>query len=539
VDEHPESDVRHYLGVLRRRAAIVVLVTGFAVAAAVAFSFTSTRVYAASSQVVLADPGQGSVFSAGPTFDLSTNIATQIEIVRSRPVVSAVNKQLGADVSKIGDVSAAQLGTTQIIVITVESPEPRVAKRTADLYAQLYVTTRQTQQVDSLLAASTVIQQKLTEVQTRLETLDAQIAALDPTVTPPPDLQNERDAVTAQAELYREKLDQLQVDASLRTGGAQVAQLAELPGSPVRPKPLRDGALAAALGLVLGVALVFVAEFLDDKLNTAEAVTRYGDGLTVLAEIPSVPGWRNRRATRVVALDEPDSVTAEAYRSLRTSLQIIALRQPIQSVLVTSPIAAEGKTTTAVNLGVTIARGGRTVVVVDLDFRRPRLADFFNIDRDVGLSSVFVGDVPLSAALHDVPVAEGAAPLRILPSGPVPSNPSELLGTSRMAEMLASLQSYADLVIIDSPPLLPVTDALVLSNRVDGVLLVVSAGQTRRRHLGRAVELLRHAEAPVLGAVLNATSAQQRRRYGYGYAYRASDAARNGDRARSRSADRS
>jgi non-specific protein-tyrosine kinase len=181
-------------------------------------------------------------------------------------------------------------------------------------------------------------------------------------------------------------------------------------------------------------------------------------------------------------------------------------------------MASEGKSTTAVNLGVTMARAGRRVVLVDLDLRRPRMGDFFDLEDGPGFTSVLVGDAPLSEALVAVEVATGVPPLQLLTSGPVPPNPSELMGASRVSELLIGLQSIADLVIIDSPPLIPVTDALVLSGRVDGVLLVVAAGQTRRRHLGRAVELLQQAEAPLLGAVLNATSTQHRR-YGYGYGY--------------------
>jgi succinoglycan biosynthesis transport protein ExoP len=533
VDEHPQADVRHYLNVLRRRAVIIVLVTAFAVGVALAFSFTSTRIYSGSSEVLLADPAQGSVFNSGvPVLDLSAQVSTQIEVVKSRPVVTAVNKKLGRTARKVDNVTAEGLGATQIIVITVESPEPRIAKRAADLYAKLYVSTRQNQQVTSLLAASNVIQQKLTELQSQLDILVAQVSSFPSEDVAPPDLRNQRDAVAAQVQLYRDKLGEVQVDAALRTGGAQVVQLATLPSTPVRPDPIRDGALALAFGLILGIALAFLADFIDDKINVPDDIARYGDGLTVLAEIPVIPG--RRRSTRVIALEDPGGVPAEAYRSLRTSLQIIALRRPLQSVLITSPIAAEGKTTTAVNLGVTIARAGRSVVVVDLDFRRPRLAEFFDLPRDIGLSSVLVGDVPLSGALHDVSIADGALPLRLLASGPAPSNPSELIGTARMSEMLASLQSYADLVIIDSPPLLPVTDALVLSNRVDGVLLVVGAGQTRRRHLQRAVELLGQAEAPVLGAVLNSATGHQRRRYGYGY--RDPERSRPGSREGSRSA---
>jgi polysaccharide biosynthesis transport protein len=262
---------------------------------------------------------------------------------------------------------------------------------------------------------------------------------------------------------------------------------------------------------------------LDDEVVDADAVPGRPRRLVVESAEPEVALQHLGRCktTRIVSIQDSNSSAAEAYRSLRTSLQIIGLRRPIQTILVTSPMATEGKATTAVNLAVTMARAGRHVVLVDLDLRRPRLHQFFGLDREPGFTSVLVGDEPLSEALTPVAVADGVPPVHVLTSGPIPPNPSELMGTTRVSELLASLQSSVDLVSIDSPPLIPVTDALVLSGRVDRVLLVVGAGQTRRRHLGRAAELLQQTEAPVLGAVLNATTAQHHGYgYGYGYGYR-------------------
>jgi len=507
MEEQPELELRHYLNVLRRRAQVVVLVTVLAVGAALAISLTSTRIYEATADVLITDTAQETVFGTGGTgsSDSARRVETQIQVMQTRPIENAVDEELGADASKVRDVTVVGVGQTDVIQVHVQSPEPEVAKRAADLYASTYVKTRQRQQVESLLTAGEEVQKKLVEIQTEIDGLG-------------PDNDAERSALTTQFELFKQKLDQVQVDAAVKSGGAQVVAEAEEPTSPVKPTPARDAALAFVLGLLLGIGLAFLAEYLDDKVNTTEDVGRYGHGLTVLAEIPTLTGWRNRGETHVISLEDPNAPQTEAYRSLRTSLQIIGLRRPVQTLLVTSPMAAEGKTTTVVNLGVTLARAGRRVVLVDLDLRRPRLARFFDADESVGFTSVLVGDAPLSEALNDIDVAPGVPPLQLLASGPIPPNPSELMGASRVSELLASLQSVADIVIIDSAPLIPVTDALVLSGRVDGVVLVVGAGESRRRHLSRAVELLESAEAPVLGAVLNSTSSQKRGGgYGYGY----------------------
>jgi polysaccharide biosynthesis transport protein len=518
MDDRPEFELRHYLGVLQRRYPIVVLVVVLAVGASLALSFTATRIYSASADVLLSDSQQDSVFAVASNggVDPARQVDTQIEVLQSRPIERSVDHQIGRDADTITGVGVAGVGSTDIIRVTVEGSDAKVAKHAADLYASTYVKTRRAQQVDSLLQAGQVVQKKIDDIQAQIDALDGQIANTDGAEAD--GLVAQRDALTTQLELFRQKLDQVQVDAALKSGGAQLVAKAEVPDSPVKPQPIRDAVLAAILGVLLGVGLAFLAEYLDDKINVPEDVARYGHGLTVLAEIPVVNGWRDRRTTRIVAIDDPNSSVAEAYRSLRTSLQIISLRRPIQTLLVTSPMASEGKTTTAVNLGVTMARAGRRVVMVDLDLRRPRLASFCGVEQTIGFTSVLVGDAPLSEALVEITIGNGLPPLQILPAGPVPPNPSELVGATRVAELLVSLQSVADLVIIDSPPLIPVTDSLVLSGRVDGVMLVVGAGQTRRRHLTRAVELLQQAEAPVLGTVLNATSAQHRG-YGYGYGY--------------------
>jgi succinoglycan biosynthesis transport protein ExoP len=503
MDEQPELELRHYLHVLRRRFPVVVLVMVLAVGAALAFDFTSTRIYSASAEVLLTTASSQTIFNNGQTTVDSVDVPTQVTVMESSPIKSTVNRRLGADAGKVSSVSIAQVGLTNVIDATVESPDPAVAKRAADLYAQTYVATRRSQDVDSLLAAGNEVQKKLTQIQ-------GQINALPPTAG------TDRTTLASEYDVFKQQLDQIQANAAVQSGGAQVVGPAQVPTSPVKPQPIRDAALAGVLGLLLGVGLAFLAEYLDDKIHTTDDVGRYGHGLTVLAEVPAVAGWRDRKTTRVVSIRDSDSSAAEAYRSLRTSLQIIGLRRPVQTILVTSPMTSEGKTTTAVNLAVTMARAGRHVVLVDLDLRRPRIAQFFGLDPAPGFTSVLVGDAPLSEALARVSVAASVPVVQVLTSGPIPPNPSELVGTTRVSELLASIVSFADLVIIDSPPLIPVTDALVLAGRVDGVLLVVGAGQTRRRHLGRATDLLQQAEAPILGAVLNATTAQHR---GYGYGY--------------------
>ena len=198
-----------------------------------------------------------------------------------------------------------------------------------------------------------------------------------------------------------------------------------------------------------------------------------------------VNSWRKGNRSEVASRSEPTSPAAEAYRSLRTSLQFARQAQELRTLLVTSPAAAEGKTSTLANLGAVFAQAGERVVLVSCDLRRPRLGQLYGIEEQSGLTTVLLGQQTLEQALQQVP---GYDCLWLLGAGPVPPNPAELLDGPKAREIFAALRENFDLVLVDSPPVLPVTDAMVLSKYADGTLLVVAAGQTKRAELQRAAE---------------------------------------------------
>jgi capsular exopolysaccharide synthesis family protein len=205
----------------------------------------------------------------------------------------------------------------------------------------------------------------------------------------------------------------------------------------------------------------------------------------------------------LITLTEPQSPAAEAYRTLRMNLQFAALDTELQTLLVTSPGPGEGKTTTLANLAVTMAQIDQRIIVADCDLRKPYLHRLFGVSNDVGLTTMMLEDDALGAP----PLQETAvAGLRVLPSGPLPPRPADLLGSKRMLQVIDTLCSEADVVLFDAPPVMAVTDAAVLATRLDGVLLVVSAGETKREHAANALERLRKINANVVGAVLNNAS---------------------------------
>ena len=474
-----------------------------------ALSLLKSPVYAAEAQLLLQPRSTDSLFgptTAEPSRDRDRTVRNEILLIESEPVRADVRRQLGT----APDVAVRARDATDMIVIRAESTDAERAAAVANAYANAYLSFRRSQAVDELQQAAREIQTKLSELQGQIDALPAGA---------------QKEALVTQQGLLRQKLDQVQVDAALRSGGAQLVSRASTPGAPFTPKPLQAGLRALGVGLLFGIASAFFVEYLDDSVKTKEDVERLVPGLSVVGIIPAVATWTAEEEARVISLEEPKSSAAEAYRSLRTSIQFLALENPVRSLQVTSPGPREGKTTTLVNLGVALARAGQRVIIVCCDLRRPRVHEFFGLDNSTGLTSVLLGKVPLTAALQ--PVA--AQPrLSLLASGPLPPNPSELLSSRRTVDVLASLQAEADVVLVDAPPILPVADPLVLSGRVDATLVVCVAGATTRKDLVRTMELLTQVGAPVVGAVLNGVTSDAG--YGYHDGYHAYEA-ESGDRA--------
>ena len=202
----------------------------------------------------------------------------------------------------------------------------------------------------------------------------------------------------------------------------------------------------------------------------------------------------------LITLTDPRNPAAEAYRTLRTNLTFAALDKPIETLVVTSAAPGEGKSTVLANLAVTMAQGERRTILVDADLRRPGLHEIFGCANDRGLTTMIVEE----AALQDPPLIDvGVGNLWLVPSGPLPPNPADILGSRKMEQVIAALKARADVVLFDAPPVIAVTDATVLGTKVDGVLLVVCAGRTRREHAQRARELLERVHVRIVGAVLN------------------------------------
>jgi non-specific protein-tyrosine kinase len=518
-EDDEQLELREYISVLWRRKWIIVATTVIVAAVALALSLSETKMYRATASVLLQTRTSERIFSPGnQQVGNLDQVATEIEVMLSRSVGDAVTAELGHS----ADVSIEAIGKTNVIAISADDTRPAEAARTANTFARTYIDQRRTAQIDDLLEAATQVQAKIDQIDGRL----SQIGDPDPEDT---SSTAERQTLLTERTTYSQQLSQLQLASSLtESGGAQLVSEASVPPTPFRPTPKRTGALGVIIGLMLGVGLAFLRDYLDDSLRTkeqAEATT----GLSVVASIPPVSGWRRGDRPRLVSMNDPGSQAAEAYRSLRTSLQFLALDRPIHSVQVTSAVAGDGKTTTVANLAVSLARAGQRVVVVDCDLRRPRVHEFFDLPNEVGLTSMLLGQCSPAEALQRVPDEPN---LHLIASGPLPPNPSELLSARRTSALLQSLAKETDIVLVDSPPILPVTDGVVLAGLVDATIVVATVGRATRRALHRAVETLRRVSAPLMGVVLNSAGGEpgyghgRYGRYGgyggYGYGSRAS-----------------
>ena len=305
-----------------------------------------------------------------------------------------------------------------------------------------------------------------------------------------------------------------------------VVDPATVPESPISPKPKLNLALGALLGLALGIGFALLRETLDTSVRTPEDLHE-ATAATLLGLIAFDPDAKGKP---LAALD-PRSPRSEAFRMIRTNLQFIDVDRPPRSVVITSALPDEGKTTTACNLAITLGQAGLKVCLVEADLRRPRIADYLGIESAVGLTNVLAGQNDLDDLL--VPWNRGL--VIVLPCGPIPPNPSELLGSRNMALLLEELEKRFDVVLLDAPPLLPVTDAAVLAQASDGAILVTRHGKTSRAQAAGAVEALGAVNARLLGTVLNfmpARSGSSAYGYGYGYSYQAGPAKPRAQRGR-------
>lgn len=433
-------DLRTYLLVLRKGAWLLVLCSLLGLAAAAAYNALATRTYVSSVSFYVSTPTEA---SGGNAYQANQYALSKIK---------SYTELLTSD--RLADMVVEDSGVNLNV--------PQVASRISA-----------SSELDSVILTATVTD------------TDAQRS-----------LQIARSVARTFGQLVSE-LDNRQ-STPLGSGGAtvelNVTSGPRLHSGAVSPKIKLNLALGLGAGLLLGVALAFARQLLDTTIRSAESL-RELTGQPVLATI----GFDRRAGSNPLASSLSPSVS-EAFRQLRTNLKFIELTSPLRAVAITSALPGEGKSMTAANLAQAFAQVGERVLLVEADLRRPGITQRLGRENLIGLTDVLMGTVELDDALQ--PGGDGE--FALMPSGTIPPNPSELLGSALMLELMESLRERFDLLVLDTPPVLPVTDAGIIAQYVDSVVLVVRHGRTRRARISAALEAMENLGAPVVGTVLNA-----------------------------------
>jgi succinoglycan biosynthesis transport protein ExoP len=496
-------DLRRLLVIVRARLLIVVGCLALGAAVAFLVSINLTKVYEAQATLLVGGTGSGTNPDLNQLLVSQRLSQTYASLATTRPNLEAVAKQLGLTTDLEGlakTIRADAALDSTLLTITAQSSDPDAAAAIANALAkQLVAVSPEIQGRQPELQAS--IAAALQSTQEQLDTTQAEIDRLSANINRTAEQDAQLAAMDARLVTLRSTFASLVASSS----GYQTTQLALVdpavpPKAPISPRVLLNTLIGALLGLLAGVGLVLVKARLDDTVKTpedAEATV----GLPAIGVISKMPGSRRRNEVyRLVALLYPRSPVTETYRTLRANIEFATSDSPISTLLVTSASPGEGKTITSANLGVVFAQGGRRVLLVDADLRRPGLHRLFGIPNTHGLTTLLrAEDVDVTRYAR----ATEQANLWVLPTGPLPADPADLVRSHRMEAAITRLAAAYDLVILDSPPVQSVADAAVLSSHADATLLVVGAGAARRRTLQLARESLDRAGARVIGVVLN------------------------------------
>ena len=510
-------DLRHQLAGLR--SSVPLLVASAVLAGGLAFLVSGIlpKTYEAKSTLII---GQ-SLSAVNP--DYSQLLASQqlsntyVQIATNRQqLVNVINSLHLTDTPEqlARRVDAASAINSTLLSITATDPDPAMAAAIANgLAAELVKASPDLAGQEADIRA--FVAEDLKSTQSQIEATQAEIDRLTAQATRTPEEEAQLNVLQGRLTTLRSSYASLLAFASNDAANlVSIVDPAVALADPISPRPLLNTLLAAILSLLLVTLIIVIATYFDDSLKDAEDVQEVV-GLATLGTIPRMPMQRGRSEFyQLVTLLYPRSAAAESFRTLRTNLEFASVDAPVRTLLVTSPRPGEGKTVSAANLAVAFAQAGKRVLLVDADFRKPGVHAMFNLPNTRGLSSMLrTDDVRPESAVQGTEQEN----LRVLTTGPLPPNPAELLGSKRLRVVLDRLGESNDLLIIDSPPLLVVTDAAVLSSFLDGTLLVIHSKRTRRDAARQAREALAKAGARVLGTMLNGLPVKDFAAYGEYY----------------------
>ena len=487
--EEQNVDLTRYLGVLLHGWWVIVLVAvSFTGIAYLYSSLTKETVYSARATILIQDSGSGVGPGLGNIRASSDLARTYLQLLTTRPLLEKVIEEMGIpyDVDSLRrQVRISVRGGTALMDVRVQTSDPDSPVRIANTLAQVFIQDRQTSRLADIA---------------RLEALAA------------------AQGTTDTAALVAGQLSTL--------GSMSVVEEAIIAESSVTPSLEKNLLLGGFLGAFFGVLMAFFVDYSSNRIKSVEQIDR----LFQLGNVtPSIMGvifeWTAKEVPEetLVVEHSPDSVYSEMFRQVRTGVQFATVTNRAKSLLITSVGPREGKSTIMCNLGAALAQGGSRVIIVDSDLRRPTLHRFLGVDRRAGGLSTLIADTEAPASYVRGTSIPG---LSVLPSGPVPTNPADLLSSPRMSQIIDQLVEECDFLLLDSPPIVAAADSTILASKVDGVILVVTMGETRTDTFSEALRQIQRAGSPILGYLVNKVKTQRlgygsyRYRYHYYYYYR-------------------
>lgn len=506
---------------LRRQGQLVrswlwLLIAGVLLAGGSAYlvSVALPKVYEAQVTLLVGESSSSSGIDINDLLASQRISQTYANLATTGPILAQVIADAGLDTTpedfrKLVTATAARDST--LVTVNVEDGDPEQAAQLANAIADQVIAASGTVygrngQVQSFIAG------QVEATQLQIEETQAEIDRLTGLPSPAAEDEQQLAALKAQAANLRQSYAALVGLAGSAANAITVVDPATPPALPASPRVLLNTLIAAIVGLLIALGIALVLDYLDDTVKSSRDVED-ATGLPTLGTILKMKAEKGRSEMyQLATLLYPRGPAAEAYRTLRTNLAFASVDEPVRTLLVTSSIPGEGKTTTASNLAVAFAQAGRTVILLDADLRKPGVDRLFVMSNNWGLTTLLASD---ESTIEDVAQLTEEANLRVITTGPLPPNPAELLGSQRMRGILERLAAEADLVIVDSPPLQAVTDAAILASITDGTLLVIDSGRTRRAATQHGRETLAKADARVLGVALNRVSAGAGNEYVY------------------------
>jgi len=523
-------ELRHYWSIIWRWMWLIVLATGIAAVSSYLAVSQQPKIYQTSTTLLVGQSVQA--LNPNPSdIYLSQQLAqTYVQIVKTEAVLQGVVDALDLKMPAAalrGMVNASIVQGTQLIELRVIDTDPARAQAIANETARQLILQGPAAKEQEMQSRQSFVQKQVDELQKKIQEGQDRINELQSSIQV---TSSAREIADKQQQIgtLQQQINQWQLTyanllnyMSPRSPNyITVIEPARLPMTPIAPNVSQTVMLAAAIGALLAIGGAFLIEYIDDTVKTPDDIAQ-SLKLSLLAVIARIAG--DAPEEKLVAARHPRSPHAEAYRLLRTNLQVADVDHPVKTLLVTSPNPVEGKSVTAANLAVVMAQAGLRTVLVDADMRRPTQHRLFRLTNDLGLTSGLVQTEP---TLDGYVRATDIENLSVVTTGPLPPNPAELLGSKRMQKLVATLKDYADMIIFDTPPCLPLADAAILARQVDGVVMVADAGKTRRDAVTKAKEAIERAGGRILGVVLNRVSPRGNGYYYYYYYYYSQDGER-------------